>query len=175
MERILNIQDDYPQNDKASARTLLRSIEALHACGILHCDIKPLNVLWDGTSVVVVDFGHAQMIEGARSYAGTPGFTAPEVFYDKVPHSELSAAYSVGKTLELVAAEAQMLHDKTLSRIIAGLTTRNVEERWILSNASEELSPSRVSSVKRQRLEEKGGMDVITSMELKLPNVAITG
>jgi serine/threonine protein kinase len=44
------------------ALSLIQTVKKLHACGILHCDIKPGNVLWDATQGVarLVDFGHAQ-------------------------------------------------------------------------------------------------------------------
>ena len=108
-------------------------------------------MLWDDESVTIVDFGHAQMVEGAQSYIGTRGFTAPEVAVNKKPHSTAADAFSVGKTLEYVAEQANAQNDKTLAEIIAGLTKNKVEERWTLSAALKKLPHPPSPARKRQR------------------------
>jgi len=135
---------------RAFAETLIGAIKFLHARGILHCDLKPDNAAWDGESVAIIDFGHAQLIDGAESYRGTHGFTAPEVAVDQEPHSTASDAFSVGKTLEHVVAETGAHDDKHLAAIIAGLTKADVAERLTLSDALEKLETSSPSS-KRHR------------------------
>jgi serine/threonine protein kinase len=83
------------------AKALIQAVIALHETGLLHCDIKPANVTWNSASktVSLLDFGQAQIMTRAKSYMATKGYTAPEVEKDKVPHSRLTDAYSVGKTL----------------------------------------------------------------------------
>jgi eukaryotic-like serine/threonine-protein kinase len=60
---------------------LARGIEALHAAGIIHCDLKPTNMLVaaDGR-VVLFDFGLAvrPRFERELVMAGTPLYMAPE-------------------------------------------------------------------------------------------------
>ncbi|MEM7584973.1 MAG: tetratricopeptide repeat protein [Acidobacteriota bacterium] len=58
---------------------LCRSLAAIHDSGLLHCDIKPGNVMIDGQGHVrLADFGLA--IAGSRGAArgGTPAYMAPE-------------------------------------------------------------------------------------------------
>ena len=70
-----------PERLATALAQLARGLEALHAAGIVHRDVKPSNVLVtpDG-SVVLLDFGlaaDAQATE-ASALAGTPLYMAPE-------------------------------------------------------------------------------------------------
>jgi len=150
---VMEIFEDYAVDRgsvRAFAASLIRAVMALHDCGILHCDLKPDNAMWDGESVAIIDFGHAQLIDGAQFYRATCGFTAPEVAVKKKPHSAASDSFSVGKTLEQVVAETGAHDDKDLAAIIAGLTKADVAERLTLSDALEKLEASSPSS-KRHR------------------------
>jgi len=69
----------------AIARQICKAIGAAHGVGIVHCDIKPENVMLvrrDGRPdfVKVVDFGIAQFLADDPSPhgAGTPNYMAPE-------------------------------------------------------------------------------------------------
>ncbi len=65
---------------------LARGVNALHAAGLLHLDIKPNNVLVENTGrVVLLDFGLTRPIRDVESsaeliVAGTPSSMAPEQF-----------------------------------------------------------------------------------------------
>lgn len=80
------------------AGILGRAMRDVHAADVLHRDIKPGNVLMEGRSPVLIDFGLAKVAEDARItqtgwLMGTPGYLAPEILYgdDPTPASDVHA------------------------------------------------------------------------------------
>ncbi len=78
-----------------------RGLAAAHRRGVVHCDIKPGNVMITEDGVAkLVDFGLAQILrEGVaetwRPMSGTPDYMAPEVWGGQPP-TRRSDVYSVG-------------------------------------------------------------------------------
>lgn len=80
---------------------ILLGLEHAHAANIIHCDIKPENVLLKITSkgwlAKVSDFGIARLsqeIDSEGNNTGSPGYMAPERFYGQF--SAGSDLYAVG-------------------------------------------------------------------------------
>ncbi len=91
---------------------IAETIETAHASGILHCDIKPENIMvTDQGFIKVLDFGLARLTAGpdgtnetvsvasaAAAFAGTPGYMAPEVLREAEPTAQ-SDIFSLGVVL----------------------------------------------------------------------------
>lgn len=86
---------------------ILRGLSYLHGCGIVHCDIKPHNVLlaMDG-QCKLSDFGSAMAkatgsvgcIDDVLDMRGTPGYMAPEVALGEIPTMS-SDIFSLGVSI----------------------------------------------------------------------------
>ncbi|MES1240369.1 MAG: protein kinase [Acidobacteriota bacterium] len=61
---------------------IAEAVDAAHAAGILHCDLKPGNVLLCADGAKVLDFGLAELLNAPESderMLGTPLYAAPEL------------------------------------------------------------------------------------------------
>merc|ERR1719326_2443779 len=85
-----------------------------HARGILHCDIKPENMMLTQPTkgnlpdCKVIDFGLTHRIDQpTRDFVGTPSYMAPEIVKGTVAYTVKADVWSVGVTAcELLAAKA---------------------------------------------------------------------
>ncbi|MEP6960551.1 MAG: serine/threonine-protein kinase [Acidobacteriota bacterium] len=108
---------------------ICRGLEAAHAAGVLHGDLKGSNVMLverDGaTQAVLMDFGLARTFEeGARAgfstaVFGTPGYMAPEAL-QHLPLTPRSDIFSLGV----------LMYEMRTGRLPASASTVSLEPNW---------------------------------------------
>jgi serine/threonine protein kinase len=113
-------------HDAVNLHQFLRICEAVafaHARGIIHCDLKPSNVMvGEFGEVLVMDWGVAKAIgDHASAVAGTRGFMPPEQERG-APLDATADVYALGRML---AADT-----RRLKAIVAKATAANPSERY---------------------------------------------
>jgi Protein kinase domain len=68
------------------AACLAEGVASVHAVDVLHRDVKPSNVLMEGRTPILIDFGLARVADDPKLthtgwLLGTPGYLAPEILY----------------------------------------------------------------------------------------------
>lgn len=101
-------------------RSIVRGVRCAHLSGVVHCDLKPANVLMHRTEggwvPKITDFGIAKVLgmgDEAEVAVGTPGFMAPEQLRDPAGVDERADLYSLGCLLYLMLT-GRMPDDHTL-------------------------------------------------------------
>src|SRR5213592_1087370 len=117
----------------AIARELCEALEAAHAAGVMHRDLKPQNVLIDreGTAYVS-DFGLAKSLKAggagityAGQFLGTPGYMSPEQV-EGGPLDHRSDLYALGVILyEMVTGEVPFIGESTLKALFLKEPAKN--------------------------------------------------
>ena len=96
-----------PRKVVALAKQLASALAAAHDCGVIHADLSPSNVLVDGETAKLLDFGLAQLrddppaldaAQPAEFVFGTPSYISPEQIRG-LGADERSDQYSFGAVL----------------------------------------------------------------------------
>ena len=108
------------------AADLLGALAAAHECGVLHRDVKPSNVLVDGSGYRVTDFGIASLDDEDATdgdLMGTLVYLAPERFHG-APATPRTDVFSAGAVLyEALAGRQPFRHEnaaESLERMRTG-------------------------------------------------------
>ena len=111
-------------------RQAAEGLQAAHRAGIVHRDVKPSNLIVDGSgNIKLVDFGIArvqapsgvQALTGAAALMGTPGYMAPEQAAGRtVDHR--ADIYALGLTLfELLSGAAPYAAADPISLVVKAM------------------------------------------------------
>ena len=144
---------------------ILQGLEHAHAANIIHCDIKPENILLKitakGWQAKISDFGIARLnqeIDSDGNNTGSPGYMAPERFYGQF--SAGSDLYAVGIILyELLIGKRPFsgmptdLMNAHLNQRVEIPETLPQSLRTILMRSLEKLPKRRYTNARQMRLE----------------------
>jgi eukaryotic-like serine/threonine-protein kinase len=113
----------------AILKQMAAGLAAIHAAGIIHRDIKPNNIMLDGTGsevrLCITDFGLARAHEAEPSLsgkglvAGTPDYMAPELYLGRPP-SQATDLFALGVVLHEVFTGQKPVVAPDSSSVIAG-------------------------------------------------------
>src|SRR5215203_3958854 len=124
-------------------RDISRALAYAHDHGVVHCDIKPDNVLLSGHTAVVTDFGIAKAIAAAAeapssatltqlgTAIGTPAYMAPEQAAGDPDTDHRADIYAFGCVAYELLAGHPPFHGLSPHKLIAahmGETARPIEE-----------------------------------------------
>lgn len=122
-----------PRTVLALLRQVCAAVAYAHAQLVVHCDLKPSNVLVDHSGrPVLLDFGIARLLEGSsadglpstaslRARAFTPGFSSPEQERGEAIGTAADV-FSLGRVLECLLGTDTLGRDAELAAIVARAT-----------------------------------------------------
>jgi tetratricopeptide (TPR) repeat protein len=113
----------------AILKQMAAGLAAIHAAGIIHRDIKPNNIMLDGTGsevrLCITDFGLARdhkadpSLSGKGLVAGTPDYMAPELYLGRPP-SQASDLFALGVVLhEIFTGQKPVMAPDSSSVIVS--------------------------------------------------------
>ncbi|MEO8678390.1 MAG: protein kinase [Vicinamibacterales bacterium] len=121
------VKDKGPIDPREAAQIgvdVSRAIAAVHAAGLLHCDVKAQNVVRESTGrVVLMDLGAGRVVPEARDsdqlsdIAGTPRYMAPELFHAGADATRATDIYSFGVLLFYLVSERFPVDGKSLGEL----------------------------------------------------------
>ena len=144
---------------------LLSGLRTLHKNGIIHCNLKPSNIVIDEYgNVKICDFKKCLKLSKMTSdliqknkCAMTPCYTAPELFRKEGKYSFKSDLWALGCILFELAVGQVPFFDNSIDNLISKIIKEEVNfDRKILTNYSDDF------------------IDVIKKLLIKEPNERIT-
>ncbi|MCF8572068.1 serine/threonine protein kinase [Gordonia sp. HY002] len=122
----------HPERAVAIIGQIAGALDAAHASGLLHRDVKPENILIDGNDFAyLVDFGIAQAAGSTRltqtgTAIGSFAYMAPERFGDSVELTPAADVYSLACVLYEAVTGAPPYAATSIEQIISGHLTRPI-------------------------------------------------
>jgi WD40 repeat protein len=114
---------------RALAAALAEGLAAIHACGLVHRDLKPTNILMAKDGPRIIDFGvaraaNATELTGTGGVVGTPSFMSPEQI-DARPVGPESDLFSLGSVLAYAATGRPPFSAPNFSALSHGILAKD--------------------------------------------------
>ena len=131
---------------KLISTQLLSGLQELHKNGIIHCNLKPSNILIDEYgNVKICDFKKSLKVSTMNSNLMkknkskmTPAYTAPEIFQEEGEYSFKSDLWSLGCIMYELSTGQVPFFDNSISEIVIKIKRDNVNfNKKELSNYSD--------------------------------------
>lgn len=124
-----------PDDVARLAQELGDALDAAHAAGVLHRDVKPENVLLSQTGSKIGDFGLARVPEGGLTregdVLGTPAYSAPETLAGGPPHAQ-GDVFAMAATLYEALTGTRAFPGKDLLTVAAAIAVGGHTPRAIV-------------------------------------------
>jgi serine/threonine-protein kinase len=147
LQRLLDQQGKLPQDQALDfALQILAGLEAAHAMGVVHRDLKPDNVFvtpsGGGPLLKLIDFGIAKLratseytkgLTRAGVVMGTPEYMAPEQLYSAHTTDLRADLYSLGVMLFEMLAGVRPADGDDVDHIVAAVEAGNVRKLSVLA------------------------------------------
>jgi serine/threonine-protein kinase len=126
LDRIIRNHGPMPPKEAAAiGADVARALGAVHAAGLVHCDVKAQNVVRETSGrVVLMDFGAGRLVPELRDMdqqiadvAGTPRYMAPELFVAGATATTGADIYSLGVLVYYLATGEFPVDGKTLGEL----------------------------------------------------------
>ncbi len=138
-------------------RQVLDGVGFAHRQGVIHRDIKPLNVLFTAQGLPkVADFGIAKILSGETSVSlsgarvGTPAYMSPEQVFDK-KLTRSTDIYSLGCTLyEMATGSLPFKESDTSSMMEAHVSEPPTPPRQVNPAVSEQLEQAILKAMQKK-------------------------
>ena len=156
-----------PEQAVEIIQQVCRALEAAHAVGVIHRDLKPQNIMRDTSGrILVMDFGLARTLEGdgmtqTGALVGTMEYMSPEQALAK-NLDQRSDLFSLGLILyELLTGETPFRADSAVASLI-----RRTSERAIPVSDHDGTIPTALSNIVSKCLERDPHLRYQTAAEL---------
>lgn len=120
-----------------ASKCLAEAIKYLHDLNIVHCDIKPHNILISNGAIKLADFGSAVVVGSVAQVKGTKGFR-PKDFDGNVDKTFDMWSYGIVVNNMLYSNNNKSGSSNTkLDCIIKGCLTKNSSKRYTIDDVLE--------------------------------------